>query len=180
MKILNPVLLFIPLLLLAVAQEASSQQGGAVAAMQALPVRYNNGILLVQGKGGTTHPEQWTIIARDLDNEGDITTLTIAGGQVVSEAPSLNLGQMFRQSGYINPPSIQFDSGSAFHTAENYAEANGKILASVNYSLVQKGEDVSPIWTLDCFDAAGKSLGHLQISATKGDVISHKGFNKSP
>lgn len=154
---------------------------GAVAAMLALPVKYNNGILKVSSaEEGNPNPSQWYIIARDTDTQGTIRSITVAGGQVIADSPSLNVGEMFRESAYISAVGLTFDSGDVFLKALSYATANNKSLGGVSYTLIKKGPDVAPIWDLKCYDPSNHYLGDLQVVATSGEVISHKGFSKTP
>lgn len=153
---------------------------GAVAAMLAVPIKFSNSILQVSGNHGDPNPSEWHIIARDTDTQGTIVSLRVAGGQVVAEAPSVNLGQMFREAGYLTAAGLTVDSGDAFLKALSYAVANGRTLGSVNYTLIRRGADVEPVWKLQCFDANGKHIGDMQVEATSGAVVWQHGFPKAP
>jgi hypothetical protein len=172
------LLAFVALAFAAGAQAAP--RDGAVAAMLALPPKYSNGVLKVFGNGGNPQPALWFIIARDKDNLGTIRKLTIANGRLIKDTPSGNFGQMFRNDGYLYPQSINLDSGDAFALAAKYAAANQKSLGAVDYSLVDQGANVDPMWFLVCRDARGKVIGRLQIVATTGAVVSQKGFDRAP
>lgn len=158
----------------------AAPRDGAVAAMLALPAKYSNGILKVYGDGGNPQPALWNIIARDKDNLGTIRRLTVSGGQLIKDTASFNMGQMFRNDEYFYPQSIIVDSDKAYSIAASYAAANNTRLGSVNYSLVDQGPDVDPMWFLDCRDASGKRIGKLSIIATNGRVVSASGFARSP
>lgn len=158
----------------------AAPRDGAVAAMLALPPKYSNGILKVYGNGGNPQPAVWNIIARDKDNLGSIRRITVSGGQLIKDTASFNMGQMFRNDEYFYPQSIAVDSAQAFAIASKYAAANNTRLGSVNYSLVDQGPDVDPMWFLDCRNPAGKRIGKLSIIATNGRVVSANGFARSP
>lgn len=151
-----------------------------MAAMRALPVKFDNGILQVSGSHGNPNPAEWRIIARDKDTQGTIVSLRVAGGQVVGQEPSLNVGQMFRDAGYLTAKGLGVDSGDAFLKAAAYAEANGKKLGNVSYTLIRPGVEVEPIWKLRCYDAAGRHIGDMQLGAMTGNVVKQQGFPKEP
>jgi hypothetical protein len=168
------------LLLLAASANASPDPAGAVAAMKALPFKFDNGVLEVTGKNGAPQPAEWVIIARDADTMGTITKLTVAGGQVLSQSPSGNLGQMFRESGFIAAETIKADSREVFQTAAKLLkESHGLNLASADYQLIKPAADLDPVWKLICRDDQGKKLGELQISATHGAVMTQSGFSSA-
>lgn len=144
--------------------------------MQGVPFKYNDGILQVSGEGGAPEPAQWKVLARPVDEGGTVTQLIMEAGQLVSEAPSFNPGQMFRDAGYIFIPEIQIDSGEAFRLAQEQAQKAGHELGSVNYLLERHGDDVDPAWKLTCFDTQGGEIGILSILATTGLVTQEKGF----
>lgn len=149
---------------------------GAVAAMQAVPFKYNNGILQVRGKAGNPNPSQWEIIARPRDEGGTIAKLTIEDAQFVGETPSFNMGQMFRDAGYIFIPEIMVDSGTAFAKAHAEAAKAGLELAAADYLLERHGDDVDPAWSLTCYDTRGHKIGTISILATTGLVTVETGF----
>lgn len=171
----SPPALFV-LLFSFVATVVHAGPGSALAAMQGVPFRYNNGILQVAGQGGAPDPVAWTILAKDQDAGGTLTKLTMEQGQLVGEAPSFNAGQMFRDAGYIFIPEIQIDSTAAYEKAREQAEKSGHTLGSVDYLLERHGDDVDPAWTLTCHDASGRKIGVLTILATTGLVTVENGF----
>jgi len=160
-----------------IASGAPPDPQGAIAAMKAMPFKFKNGILEVSGKGGNPQPQEWTIIARDVDNMGTITLLTVAGGQVINQRPSANPGQMFRESGFLMVPEITIDNGVIFQTAQKFVQENsGSALASVDYTLTRPASDLAPVWKLVCRDARGKVIGRLTLSALNGSIMTQSGF----
>jgi hypothetical protein len=174
----RPALLVVSLLFFASLDGAPGQTDstGALAAMQGVPFKYNNGILQVRGTGGTPQPAKWEILARPKDDGGTVAQLTMEDGQLVGEAPSFNPGQIFREDGYIFIPEIQIDSAAAFALAQKQATAVGLELGAVDYLLEKHGDDVDPAWTLTCYNPKGHKIGLLTVLATTGLVTVQKGF----
>lgn len=154
---------------------AAPDPAGAVNAMLALPYKFQNGVLEVRGKNGAPDPAEWLITARDADTVGTITQLTVAGGQVISQRVSGNLGQMFRESGYIDPKSISADSAQVFQSAcKFFRETKSVEVASADFVLVKPSADLAPQWQVLCRAADGKALGTLVLSATNGAVLTQQ------
>src|SRR5207245_832955 len=49
-----------------------------------------------------------------------------------------------------------------------------------NYALKKEGDAAAPLWDVTCLDEAGKVLGHVVVTAGKGNVVSHDGFTAEP
>ncbi len=158
----------------------SVDPNGADAAMMAIDPKYIEGIVVVNGRGGSPEPAQWVVIARDTNDLGVLHKITVADGQVISDVQSLNAYESFRQDVNINPEQIQVDSGQAYFIAQPIAAANEKIIGHVDYALTVRGKDSAPIWTLNCFDINGGFLGKVVILATTGDVLDTPGFRQRP
>lgn len=153
---------------------------GAVAAMRAIDPKYTGGIVVVTASGGTPQPRQWTIIARDTDDLGVLHKITVADGQVIADAQSLNAYESFRQDVNIDPEQVQVDSGDAVSLAEPIAAANQKIIGHVDYALTIRGKDAAPIWTLNCFDINGVYFGKVILLANTGAVLETPGMRNAP
>lgn len=162
------------------AQDPGPAPTGAEAAMLAIDPKYTEGIVVVTARGGTPVPKEWIVVARDTDNQGVLHKITVANGQVISDAPSLNTYEALRQNVNIQPNQVQVDSDNAFWIAQPIAAANQKIIGHVDYALTIRGKDATPIWTLNCFDINGGYCGKVVLLATTGAVLETPGFPKSP
>lgn len=149
---------------------------GAIAAMDALPLNYRDGILKLSADNGDPNPLQWYILAKNSRRGDRIYSITVADGQIIAEKPSLDFREILNESTAITLADISVDSGQAFAIAQRHAEAAGKKLGSVSYVLEQKGQGAVPVWSIWCYDPAVKYFGYLQILATTGAVISSEGF----
>jgi hypothetical protein len=154
--------------------------GGAVAAMLAVPPKYADGILEVIGKGGSPNPKEWVLQAWNTEDPGTVHKLTVVGDQFVSDSLSVNLYEAERKEINIPMSAAGIDSGGVWDIARSYAAANGATLGQVDYLLTCHAKRTPPVWTAECRDAAGKTLGKLEILATTGAVRSSPGFKQAP
>jgi len=143
---------------------------GAKAALNALPNKYEKGVLRVEGDAGKPNPPSWIIIARNSQQGGANYNVEIADGQIVRERLSLNLRVMVGSP--INLSKIRIGSGEAWKIAADYAVSKGKQLGAVDYLLQQQSSDAVPIWELTCDDVRGRSIGTIKVLATTGKIIS--------
>lgn len=161
-------------------QTIAPTKGEAVAAILAVPPKYNDGILEVTGQGGEPNPAEWIIQAWNTEDPGTVHKLTIRDDQFVSDVLSVNIFEAERKAINIPLPDLRLDSGAVYRIAQSYASANGRKLGRVNYMLTVRAKHTPPIWTLDCFDGAGAHIGKLEILATSGEVTASPGFKVSP
>lgn len=155
---------------------AEPAAGSASAALLAVPVRYNNGIIQVVGKNGAPLPSNWLVYARDVDGGGTTMQLTFANGQMIHEQVSVRPAAMFQESAFILQETLPVDAEQAFAIAQKTAAAQGHTMAAANYELARQGSDEPPVWTVQCLDENGKVLGTVQIVCTDGTVLSATGF----
>jgi len=154
--------------------------GGAVAAMLAVPPKYADGILEVTGRGGSPNPKEWVLQAWNTEDPGTVHKLTVAGDQFLSDSLSVNIYAAERKEINIPMSAVGIDSGGVWEIARSYAAANGATLGQVDYLLTCHAKRTPPVWTAECRDAAGKTLGKLEILSTSGTVRNFSGFKKVP
>ena len=149
-------------------------------ALGILPPPYQGTVVKLSADNGDPDPSQWYVLAYRDSPEGGLFSITIANGEIVQEKPSLNLGELFKNPSPIAVERMTIDSPAAFDIAQQFAEANGKNLATVSYVLQQSGADSAPVWQVWCYDRGGRYFGYLQIAATNGAVISTEGLPRTP
>jgi hypothetical protein len=153
---------------------------GALATLQALPVKYQTGVYKVSADNAKPNPDTWYIVARGGEEDSPFHNITMAGGQVVSDKVTLGLRQLISGQSAISLGKVQVDSGAAYGIAERYAQANGKTLGGVSFALEQKGSDAAPIWSVWCYGVDGSYYGLMQLLATDGTVVSNDAFPNRP
>lgn len=169
------------LALLLVAFPALAQERmGAIATLQALPAKYQAGVLKLSADNARPNPDTWYIVARGVSDDSPMHNITMAGGQVVSDKPTLGLRQIFSAPSPIDLSKVTIDSGAAYGIAQQYAQANGKSLGGVSFALEQKGSDAAPLWSIWCYGVDGSYYGLMTLLATDGTVVSNDAFANRP
>ena len=151
----------------------------ALDAIKLLPKEHRARIARIEARDGAPEPERWYILVQDRAAENGLKEFVVADGAVVAErgvsqfAESLAVDQVFGDS-------VRFDSDRAAQIAQQYAQLNDVTAATIAYQLRKDGATGVPMWRLTCFNAIGREVGSLTITATKGAVISHQGFSIEP
>ncbi len=167
------------MLCLALAGKAQEPPTTALGAVKLLPPDAAARIARIEAHDGQPAPERWHLLVHDPAAPAGLREYVIAGGEIVASrtvsqfADGLGPGEVF---GAL----AQVDSDRVIRLAQQYAQANGAALATLDLELKKDGEHAAPLWRARCLDAAGRELGQLVLSATKGTVLSHDGFAADP
>lgn len=162
---------FLVVLISGVLNLSAQDSGGALAALNALPPKYRDGVLKLSADNGTPNPPQWYITALNSGASDTIHSITITDGQITSEKLSLDLRSALQNSP-LNLSAIRIGSTEAWNAASSYCMGKGKKLGSVSYVLQQQGKDAAPLWSIWCYDKGDSYIGFLKLLATTGTVIS--------
>ena len=149
----------------------AADPNAALAAIAALPAKYQGGVMKVSADNGVPNPPTWYIVAKNARQDNAMYQIGITQGQIVSEKISLDLRTAIRDSA-INLGKVQVDSDGAWAIAAQYCERKGKRLGNASYALQQEGADSAPVWSIWCYDARVKYIGLIKILATNGAVVS--------
>ena len=160
---------------------ATSLAAGTTAldAIKLLPKEQRARVARIEARDGAPEPERWYILVHDRAAENGLKEFVVADGAIVAErgisqfAESLAPEQVFGDG-------VRFDSDRAAQIARQYAQVNDVTAATIAYQLRKDGPTTVPLWRLTCFNAIGREVGSLTITATKGAVISHQGFTVEP
>lgn len=147
---------------------------GAIAAMQALPPRFQNGVLRLSADEGRPNPQTWYLVARDVNRDEVPRNFTVVAGAVTSERRAFNLRTLVEAPSPMNLSRIKIDSRDAWDIAERFSSGRNRRLGSVSYLLQQQGRDASPIWTVWCYDLTGGYIGVVSFLATTGAITSNR------
>lgn len=150
--------------------------GGAKAALAALPEKYRHGVLKISADSGNPNPPAWYIIAKNADAGDANYSVTVTGGAVTAEKPSLDLRELLGHPTVIDLGAVALDSTQAFEEASTKSTAAGHTLGTVSYVLQQQGGDAAPVWSIWCYGPDGSYFGEMKILATTGAVIATDGF----
>ena len=116
----------------------------------------------------------------DPKEDSGVHEYVVAGGEVVASRSLSQFAESVREQDVFGLGPLRVDSDRVAKLAQEYAFANNMTIASMNYALKKEGADAAPLWSVSCLDESGKEIGHLVVSAGKGNVVSHEGFELEP
>lgn len=149
----------------------AADPGGGIAALEALPPQYRDGVLKLSADNGVPNPKTWYVVAKNSRQNGAMYQVAIAQGQIVSEKISLDLRAAIKDSS-IDLSKVLVDSDGAWAAGARYCSSKGRTLGNASYALQQQGRDAAPVWSIWCYDANVKYIGLVKVLATTGAVIS--------
>jgi len=159
---------------------AADPTASVLNAIKQLPRGEAKKIALIEARDGTPYPERWHILVNDPKDENGIHEYVVAGGEVVASRNVSQFAESLKPTDVFGSSGVKVDSDKLAMLATQYAEANNVTIATLNYALKKEGADAIPLWNVTCMDEAGKEIGHIVVSAGKGNVISHDGFTAEP
>jgi len=158
------------------AQDPSS----ALGALKLLPRGEARRLARIVARDGTPVPERWHFIVHDPKAETGVHEYVVAAGEVVASREVSQFAESLRVEDEVGGDALRVDSDRAAKLAQQYALVNNKTVVAMHYELKKLGAAAVPLWTVTCLDDAGRELGHIVISAGKGNVVSHEGFPIDP
>jgi hypothetical protein len=149
-------------------------------AIKQLPKGEAKKIAVIEARDGTPFPERWHILLNDPKDENGLHEYVVAGGEVVASRNISQFAESLKPTDVVGGSAVRVDSDKLANLAQLFAQANSVNIASINYSLKKEGTDAVALWNVTCLDETGKELGHIVVSAGKGNVVSHEGFTAEP
>jgi hypothetical protein len=159
---------------------AADPPASVLNAIKQLPRGEAKKIARIEARDGTPFPERWHILVNDPKDENGIHEYVVSGGEVVASRNVSQFAESLKPTDVFGNSGLKVDSDKLATLALQFAEANNVTIASLNYALKKEGADATPLWNVTCLDEAGKEIGHIVVSAGKGNVISHDGFTAEP
>ncbi|EDY21955.1 hypothetical protein CfE428DRAFT_0080 [Chthoniobacter flavus Ellin428] len=159
---------------------AAADPSSALNAIKQLPRGEAKKIARIEAREGTPYPDRWYIIVNDPKDENGVHEYVVSGGEVVASRNISQFAESVKPTDVIGSSNVRVDSDKLADLVQQYAEANKVAIAKLNYSLYKEGADATPLWNVTCIDENGKEIGHIVVSAGKGNVISHDGFTAEP
>lgn len=159
---------------------AAEPSASVLNAIKQLPRGEAKKIARIEARDGTPYPERWHILVNDPKDENGIHEYVVAGGEVVASRNVSQFAESLKPTDVFGNSGLKVDSDKLAALAQQFAEANNVLIASLNYVLKKEGAEATPLWNLTCLDEGGKEIGHIVVSAGKGNVISHDGFTAEP
>ncbi len=152
----------------------------ALDALKLLPRGEAKRLARIEARDGTPVPERWYFIVHDPKAESGVHEYVVAGGEIVASRDVSQFAESLRPDDVFGGDALKVNSDRAAKLAQQYAFANNMTVATMQYELKKEGAAAVPLWNVTCLDDAGKELGHLVLTASKGTVISHEGFAAEP
>ena len=173
----------IPLFLLLLASAPLGAQTAALSALDALrllPRGDGKRLVRIVARDGTPVPERWHFLVHDAKAENGLREYVVVGGEVVASREVSQFAESLHADDVVGADAVKVDSDRAAKQVQQYAERNKLTVKTLHYELKKAGAATGPLWTVACLDAAGKEVGQLVISASRGTVLSHLGFAVEP
>jgi len=168
---------FIPFLwFVAAAAACATETSTALNALKLLPKEQAKNLAVIEARDGTPMPERWHLLVHDKESETGLREYVIAGGEIVASRIISQFAQSLTAQDVIGLEALKCDSDQVARIAQDYAMANNVTAVAMNYKLKKEGPDAAPLWHVTCFDGSGNELGHIVLSAEKGNVVSRDGF----
>lgn len=152
----------------------------ALGAVKELPKGQVARIARIEARDGTPDPERWYILTQDPAADNGLHEFVVSNGEVVASRTISQFAESLKPGDILGTAPINIDSSKAAKLAEDYAQANGTVVARINYELKKDGPDAAPAWTISCLDDKGNKVGQVVVTAGKGNVVSHDGFALAP
>jgi hypothetical protein len=159
---------------------AATDPGSALNAIKQLPRGEAKKIARIEAREGKPAPERWHILVHDPKDENGLHEYVVAGGEVVASRNISQFAESLKPTDVMGTSSLKVDSDKVAALAQAYGQVNNVTIASLNYVLKKEGVDAAPLWDVTCLDEQGTVVGHLVVSAGKGNVVSHDGFTAEP
>lgn len=146
----------------------------ALEALRNLPRAYQHGVVWMSADNADPHPDRWYVSARNADRGGVVMNLTIAGGRVISERPTLSPRAWVRSGSPMDISEIQVDSTDLWRMAQEFSDDRGSRLGSLSVQLQQNGRHATPTWSVWCYDRRGGYIGFFSALATTGTITARR------
>jgi hypothetical protein len=160
--------------------QGAEGNASALTAFKLVPAEKAAGVARIVGREGTPVPARWYFITRDAAEPNGLREYVAAKGELVAARPISQFVSKVDEGDVLGIANVKVDSDAVAAMAKDYAAANGAPLGMFNYELIREGAEAAPVWKVTCLDSAGKQLGVVVVTATKGVVVSHDGFPVEP
>ncbi|MEA3212213.1 MAG: hypothetical protein QOE70_5270 [Chthoniobacter sp.] len=176
---MRPLFLAAIVLLIPAAGLRAQNATTALSALKLLPKGEGKRIARIEAREGSPTPERWYILVHNPKEETGLHEYVVAGGEIIASRALSQFAENVKPEDVIGNDAVKIDSDLAGQMAQDFAEANNLVAASLNYQLKKDNEN-APTWTVTCIDQGGKRLGEVVVAAGKGSVLSHSGFPVEP
>lgn len=135
---------------------------------------------MIVGRDGTPEPERWHFVVHDQKAEAGFREVVVTGARKTADRTISQFAESVAASDVIPVDSLKVDTDQLTKLAMQFGTINKKPVSAMHFELRKSGPDAAPLWTVTCLDASANELGKLIISAHRGTVIMHPGFEEEP
>ena len=171
-----PGLLFLAFVSIASAQADVS----ALGALKLLPGDAAMRLARIEAREGVPAPERWYLLVQEPGVARGVREFVVKGGRIVANRTLSQFADSLQPADVVGADSVRFDSDQVARLAALFAVANKARVGSINYELARNPDVNGPVWRATVFAPNGDPLGVLVITAAKGVIVSHDGFEKEP
>ncbi len=165
--------------------------GGALEAVGVIPKDAAKNLARIEAREGHPNPERWYVIVYDPSTPTGVREFVVAGGRIAAARQISQFSDTLTEPDAFGDAWVRADSDYCVRLGQVYAAVNGLKAAAFDYELARpapnapptsapKTEVTWPIWRVTVLDGNGDQLGMLTISAARGTVLAHDGFEKEP
>lgn len=159
---------------------ALAQGGTALAALKLLPKDAAKRLARIEAREGAPWPERWYFLVHDPATPLGLREYVVADGALAATRTLSQFADTLKPADVIGADAVKFDSDAVASLAARYSVANGARFGSVNFELGKYGEKSAPAWRATVLNDKGDALGVLIVTALKGVVERHDGFDNKP
>lgn len=159
-------------LVLAPLEGRAAHPDSALGFLNDLPETFQKGVVYVSADNADPHPDTWYVTARN--HTGLLMNLTIEGGRIVSQRPTISPRALLGRLAPMNISSIRVNSTDLWRKATEIANERGRRMGSMSLVLQQNGRNADPVWEVWCYDTRGSYFAYFSALATTGRVISRR------
>ena len=152
----------------------------AFGALKLIPRDKAKNVARIEARDVTATPTRWYILVHDPKDENGLHEYVVAQGVPVASRNISQFADALTPTDVFGNESLKFDSDKAAKIAKQYGEVNGLTIATMNFELKRDAAGEAPAWNITCLDDQGKEIGHIHVTASKGEVVSHEGFAVEP
>ena len=164
--------LLIPVLVALVFLGSPSRAATALQALQVIPGADLANLAIVEGHDGDPNPARWHFLFYDQATENGVREYVVEDGKVVAEREVSQFASSLKPTDVMGAAGLTVDSDMVARTARQWADAEGRDIASMSFALRNDGADGgSPIWTVTCFGGDGRAFAEMKVTRAPGVFI---------
>ena len=168
------------LFFLSVSTVAAQGDGSALGAVKLLPRDAAKRLAHIEARDGAPVPERWYLLVHDPDVARGLREFVVTGGRIAANRTLSQFADSLQPADVVGADSLKTDSDQVARLAALFAIANEARVGSINYEHAKDATVNAAVWRATVLDPNGDQLGVLVITAGKGAIVSHDGFEKEP